>query len=105
MLLVKIKKSPSDFNEWIAELGEEDRHCVRLVLIVTNALIRGIEHYARLLVNGEDFERLKNNKTLIDFLRIVRYDVLNQLLKEMKNNHGELKGNLKAPLKCDCLLN
>ena len=104
ILLKKLDKTPDQFNQWIDDLNQEKRHCVRLALIATKALIKGISAEVKTM-NDEILTAMNRQNQLIEDFKISRYDLINQMLKDLKNNHGNLKTKFNRPFKCDCLLN
>ena len=104
ILLKKLDKTPDQFNQWIDDLNHEKRHCVRLALIATKALIKGIAAEVKTM-NNEILTAMNRQNQLIEVFKIARYDLINQMLKDLKDNHGNLKTNSNRLFKCDCLLN
>ena len=103
-------KTPEQFNNWLRDLNQEKRHCVQMTLAVTRIFVE----LAVVQLNEMSDDTLlafKRNDRFAGLLKVLRYQIIYKLKKDLATNDGELKADrneLKGSphnIKCDCLLN
>ena len=110
-LLTKLNfKSPEKFNDWLKELNNEERHCVRMSLAVTRIFVKLATEKIKKMSN-DTLLAFKNQDQLSGLFKMLRYEIIFKLRQDLKTNQGELqagRNELKGSphnIKCDCLLN
>ena len=103
-------KTPEKFNDWLRDLNHEERHCVRMSLAITRIFVR-LANEKLTSMSDTTLLAFKNQDQLSGLLKMLRYEIIFKLRKDLATHQGELKAGrneLKGSprnIKCDCLLN
>ena len=92
------------------KLNQEERHCVRMSLAITRIFVR-LANEKLTSMSDTTLLAFKNQDQLSGLLKMLRYEIIFKLRKDLATHQGELqagRNELKGSpqnIKCDCLLN